>query len=113
MAVLKAMADERLDAIVYATFDHQPTPIAQDVETNPEPADDYGLGDNRGLSPAIGFPALTVPAGFTTDELPVGLELLSRPFTEAELLGLGFAYEQATQHRRPPASTPALGSGGG
>jgi Asp-tRNA(Asn)/Glu-tRNA(Gln) amidotransferase A subunit family amidase len=113
LAVLKAMADEQLDAIVYATFDHQPTPIAADVETNPEPEDDYGLGDNRGLSPAIGFPALTVPAGFTVDGLPVGLELLSRPFTEAELLGLGFAYEQATQHRRLPASTPALEGGGG
>ena len=63
-SVLKVMADEALDVIVYATFDHQPTLIASDVETNPTPADEYGRGDNRGLSPAIGFPALTVPAGF-------------------------------------------------
>lgn len=109
LGVLRAMADHDLDAIVYATFDHQTTPIAPDVETNPRPDDGYGWGDNRGLSPAIGFPALTVPAGFTTDALPVGLELLGRPFTEAMLLGFGYAYEQATGHRRAPASTPPIG----
>jgi Asp-tRNA(Asn)/Glu-tRNA(Gln) amidotransferase A subunit family amidase len=108
VGLLKVMADEDLDAIIYATFDHQPTLIARDVETNPEPEDGYGLGDNRGLSPAIGFPALTVPAGFTTDGLPVGLEFLGRPFTEGMLLGLGYSYEQATDHRRPPPTTPRL-----
>jgi len=111
IAVLKAMADARLDAIVYATYDAPPTPIADDVLTNPRTADAYGRGDNRGLSPTIGFPALTVPAGFTSDSLPVGLEFLGRPFTEATLLGYGYAYEQATRHRRPPATTPALRQG--
>jgi Asp-tRNA(Asn)/Glu-tRNA(Gln) amidotransferase A subunit family amidase len=106
--VLKAMADARLDAIVYATYDAPPTPIAEDVLTNSRTADAYGRGDNRGLSPTIGFPALTVPAGFTSDSLPVGLEFLGRPFTEATLLGYGFAYEQATKHRRPPAATPGI-----
>jgi Asp-tRNA(Asn)/Glu-tRNA(Gln) amidotransferase A subunit family amidase len=106
--VLKAMADARLDAIVYATYDAPPTPIADDVLTNSRTADAYGRGDNRGLSPTIGFPALTVPAGFTSDSLPVGLEFLGRPFAEAALLGYGFAYEQATKHRRPPATTPAI-----
>ncbi|MEE2668694.1 MAG: amidase family protein [Gemmatimonadota bacterium] len=108
--VLKVMADQALDAIVYATFDHQPTLIKPDVETNPSPADEYGRGDNRGLSPATGFPALTVPAGFTTDQLPVGLEFLGRPFTEEMLFGFGYAYEQATHHRRPPPTTPRLTS---
>jgi Asp-tRNA(Asn)/Glu-tRNA(Gln) amidotransferase A subunit family amidase len=108
IAVLKAMADARLDAIVYATYDAPPTPIADDVLTNSRTADAYGRGDNRGLSPTIGFPALTVPAGFTSDSLPVGLEFLGRPFTEATLLGYGFAYEQATKHRRPPAATPGI-----
>ena len=106
--VLKAMADARLDAIVYATYDAPPTRIADDVLTNSRTADGYGRGDNRGLSPTIGFPALTVPAGFTSDSLPVGLELLGRPFTEAALLGYAFAYEQATKHRRPPKTTPGL-----
>jgi Asp-tRNA(Asn)/Glu-tRNA(Gln) amidotransferase A subunit family amidase len=107
-AVLKLMADHRLDALVYLTYDAATTPIAADVLTNPRPTDGYGLGDNRGLSPTIGFPALTVPAGFTVDELPIGLEFLGRPFAEAQLLGFGFAYEQATKHRRAPATTPVL-----
>jgi len=108
VGVLKAMADLKLDAVAYATFDQQPTLIAEDVLTNPRPRDGYGRGDNRGLSPTTGFPALTVPAGFTTDSLPVGLELLGRPFSEALLLGLGYAFEQGTHYRRPPRTTPPL-----
>ena len=106
--VMATMAEHDLDAFVYATFDHPPAPIADDVETNPAPNDRYALGDNRSLSPLTGFPALTVPAGFTDDGLPVGLEFLGRPFTEAMLLGFGYAYEQATHHRRPPATAPPL-----
>ena len=100
--VLKAMADRELDALVYATFDHPPTEIAEDVETNPQPRDNYGLGDNRLLSPLTGFPAVTVPAGFTPDGLPVGIEFMGRAFTEAMLLKFAYAYEQGTKHRRPP-----------
>lgn len=100
--VLKAMADHELDALVYATFDHPPTGIAEDVEANPRPQDNYGLGDNRLLSPLTGFPAVTVPAGFTPDGLPVGIEFMGRAFTEAMLLKLAYAYEQGTKHRRPP-----------
>ncbi|HUG28397.1 MAG TPA: amidase family protein, partial [Gemmatimonadales bacterium] len=111
MGVLKAMADHQLDAIVYPTFNHQPGVIPADVLTNARPNDHYAKGDNRGLSPAIGFPALVVPAGLTTDGLPVGLEFLGRPFSEHQLLGFGYAYEQATQRRRPPTTAPPLGGG--
>ena len=107
-SVLTTMADHRLDALVYATFDHQTTVIASDVLTNPNTEDGYALGNNRYLSPVIGFPALTVPAGFTTDDLPIGLEFLGRPFTEATLLQFGYAYEQGTHRRQPPTPTPAL-----
>ncbi|MEJ2539011.1 MAG: amidase family protein [Gemmatimonadota bacterium] len=110
--VLRAMADADLDALVHLTFDAPPMPIAEDVLTNPAPDDLYGLGDNRGWSPATGFPALTVPAGFTPDGLPLGLEFLGRPFTEALLLELGYAYEQGTGHRRPAPTAPPLGGGG-
>ena len=109
--VAQAMADYDLDALVYATFDHPVTLIALDAETNPAPADDYGLGDNRLLSPVTGYPALTVPAGFTPDGLPVGIEFLGRPFTEAMLLRFGYAFEQATGYRRAPERAPALGGG--
>lgn len=111
VAVLKLMADQRLDALVYMTYDAPPQLIALDVLTNPRPTDGYGLGDNRGLSPNLAWPALTVPAGFSSDSLPVGLEFLGRPWSESQLLGYGFAYEQATKRRRPPPLTPALPRG--
>ncbi len=104
---LKIMADARLDAIVYATFDHQPTLIPEDVLTSVE-VGDYRAGSNRALSPSVGFPSLTVPAGFTSDKLPVGLEFMGRPFAEATLFKLAYAYEQATHRRRPPPLTPPL-----
>lgn len=66
---------------------------------------------DRLLSPITGFPALTVPAGFTPEGLPVGLEFLGRPFTEAMLLRFGYAFEQGTGYRRPPESAPPLGAG--
>jgi Asp-tRNA(Asn)/Glu-tRNA(Gln) amidotransferase A subunit family amidase len=105
--VLTLMADKKLDALVYATFDHQPSAIAPDVLTNPNALDGYILG-NRPLAAGLGFPAMTVPAGFTSDNLPVGLEFMGRPFAEGTLLKLGFAYEQGTLKRKPPTSTPTL-----
>jgi Asp-tRNA(Asn)/Glu-tRNA(Gln) amidotransferase A subunit family amidase len=104
-AVLSVMADHRLDALVYATFDHDPAPIPADVMTA---ASISQVGNNRALAPMVVFPALTVPAGFTGGGLPVGLELLGRPFTEGRLFSMAFAYEQATHHRRPPESAPPL-----
>ncbi len=105
--VLGLMADHKLDALVYATFDHQPVEIGPDDMTNPL-VDTAGIGNNRRLSPILGFPAMTVPAGFTTEGLPVGIEFLARPFAEGTLFKFGYAYEQATHHRKPPASAPVL-----
>ena len=67
-------------------------------------------GDNSQLfSPSTGFPALTVPMGFTRGgTLPAGLQLLGRPWAEATLIKLAYGYEQATKHRKPPPSTPVI-----
>jgi amidase len=108
-SILSLMADRHLDALVYATFDQQPVFIAPDVMTRPV-IDDDRIGSNRKLSPFLGFPALTLPAGFTTDGMPVGIEFMSRPFSEEMLLKFGYVYEQATRNRRPPGLTPALPS---
>ena len=107
--LLHVMAENELDAFVYATFDHSPALIPHDVMTNLDAQDEYSKGSNRSLSPAVGFPALSVPAGFTSEGLPSGIEFLGRPFTEGVLFGFGYAYEQQTMHRRPPDLTPALG----
>ena len=106
--VLGQMAENRLDALVYATFDHQPREIAPDVMIRSVVDDVSGLGNNRRLSSILAFPAITVPAGFTTDGLPVGIEFMARAFEEAALLKFAYAYEQGTRHRKPPASAPAL-----
>jgi amidase len=106
-AVLTAMADQRIEALVYATFDHPPVRVPSDVMTRTV-VDTAGPGNNRRLSPAIGFPAMTVPAGFTADGLPVGLEFMGRAFAEPTLFRLAYAYEQGTHHRKPPQTTPAL-----
>lgn len=51
----------------------------------------------------VGYPALSVPCGFTAAGLPVGLQLVGRPFEEATVLRAGHAYEQATEwHQRRP-----------
>jgi Asp-tRNA(Asn)/Glu-tRNA(Gln) amidotransferase A subunit family amidase len=103
--VLMAMADDGLDALVYATFDHEPGLIPDDFLTA------RGLlqpGNNRWLAPMTGFPAISVPAGLTAAGLPVGIEFLGRPFSEGMLFKIGYGYEQATLHRRPPPTTPPL-----
>jgi amidase len=70
-------------------------------------ADDDWLGNNRRLSPILGFPAITVPAGFTKDGVPAGIEFLARPFAEDLLFRLAYAYEQGTRHRKLPISSSA------
>jgi hypothetical protein len=50
-----------------------------------------------------------MPGGFTSDGLPVGVELMGRAFDDAKLVSYAYGYEQAAHHRRAPARTPALG----
>ena len=54
------------------------------------------------------MPAISVPAGFTPGGVPVGMEILGLPYREDDLLALAYSFEQATQHRRAPASSPEL-----
>ena len=68
-------------------------------------------GSTCQVSAHSGLPALGVPAGFTDDGLPVGIDLLGAAFKEQELLSLGYAIEQTLKLRRPPFSTPALVAG--
>ncbi len=99
-AVEKVMDDNALDALVYPTWAFPPRLIG-DLNTP------HGNNSPR-LSPPTGLPAITVPMGFVRDSLPVGLQVLGRAWGEPTLIKIGFAYEQATRHRRPPASTPPL-----
>ncbi len=62
---------------------------------------DQYSGGNTSLAAVAGYPHLTVPMGFVR-HLPVGLSFMGLPYSEAKLLGLGYAFEQATKARRSP-----------
>jgi len=93
--VLDLMAERKLDAIVYPHQKRLVVPIGQSqVERN-------GF-----LASITGFPAIDVPAGFSEGGVPIGVELLGKPFSEATLIKLAYSYEQASHNRRPPPSAP-------
>ena len=91
-----------LDALVYPTWSNPPRRIG-DLESP------HGNNSFQ-LSPPTGFPAITVPMGYVGGGLPAGLQLLGEPWSEPALLGMAYAYEQASRHRRPPPTTPPLGA---
>ncbi len=91
LAVLNDMADRDLDVVLYPTITREAAPVGERQQ-----------GSNCSLSATSGLPAISIPAGFTEGGLPVGVELLGRPFSEGVLVGLAYSYEQATHHRRPP-----------
>ncbi len=100
-AVVRAMGKFKIDAFVYPTWSNVPRLIG-DLNT---PA-----GDNsQFFSPTTGFPAISVPMGFSRGgTLPAGMTLFGKAWSEATLIKFAYAYEQATKHRHPPASTPPL-----
>ena len=96
-AVESVIAEHRLAALVYPTLRRKPARIG-----------DAQGASNCQLSAHSGLPALAVPAGFSDDGVPVGMDLLGASFTEQELLSVGYSIEQTLKLRRHPFSTPAL-----
>jgi amidase len=96
-------AKDKLDSIVYPTGMRRVVQIAG--PQNPSPALTVlptGIGN------LTGFPDLVVPAGFTTDDLPVTISFTGTAFSEPKLLALGYSFEQATRAIRRPVNTPLL-----
>ncbi len=94
-AVLGEMEKDHVDALIYPTWSNPPRKVGDMKSPS---------GDNsQVLSPQTGFPAITVPMGFTHDTLPAGLTFVGKSFSEGLLIKYAFGYEQATKHRRPPA----------
>lgn len=96
-----AMAEYDVEALIYPSWSNPPR-LVGDMDT---PA-----GDNsQWPAPPTGFPALTVPMGFVMEgTLPAGLQVLGDAWSEPLLIRIAYAFEQATYHRRPPTTTPAL-----
>jgi amidase len=62
---------------------------------------DHFLGSSSTPAAVAGYPTITVPAGYAFG-LPVGISFIGRAWSDALLIKLAYAYEQATKHRRPP-----------
>ncbi|HWL17718.1 MAG TPA: amidase [Opitutus sp.] len=130
--ILAAMAELKLDAVVYPTSNLPPRKIGMPRDPTFNGIGNYGMWTFVG---AQGFPAITVPAGYSqavydrvpdqsapsagtstggerelrlrtlapvAARLPIGVDFLGRPFSEPTLLRIAAAYEQATRHRVPP-----------
>ena len=116
--LLQCMQEQRLDALVspMSTVPPRKLTAPREPNTNGRPPIGWSLIGQQG------FPAITVPAGFTTEvwdrvrdanggtsltgpvtaSLPVGVDFIARPFDEALLIRIASAFEGATHHRKPP-----------
>jgi amidase len=84
----------KLDAIIAPTMG--PAPLIDLVNGDPG-----GGGSSTTPAAVAGYPSITVPCGYVSG-LPVGLSFFGRAYSEATLLRLAFAFEQATKFRVPP-----------
>jgi Asp-tRNA(Asn)/Glu-tRNA(Gln) amidotransferase A subunit family amidase len=98
--ITAAMERHKLNAMVYPTWSQPPQLVYQ--VSNDE------AGQTLRFATAAGFPAITVPMGFTTEVLPVGLSFLGGAWTDAQLLRMAHGYDRATRHRRPPVLAPPI-----
>ena len=115
--LLRCMQEQKLDALLspMSTVPPRKLTLPREPNANGRPPIGWSFIGQQG------FPAITVPAGFTTRvwdrvrdvngtrladpvavALPVGVDFLARPFDEGLLVRIASAYEAATKHRRPP-----------
>lgn len=95
--LIELFEEHDLDALVYPTLRQEPVRIG-----------DSQSGSSCAPAAHSGLPAFSLPAGFTDAGLPVGIELLGKPFGEGDLIAIAYAYEQKTKPRRLPERTPSL-----
>ena len=94
-AIETVMDSLQLDALIYPSWNHKPARIDHFEE-------EYKGDNSQVIAPHTGQPAFTVPMGFSSGNLPAGLQFLGRMYAEPTLIKLVYAYEQGTRHRVPP-----------
>ncbi len=93
----RMMADNRVVALI--------APTTSRAWTNDREDDDNAQGSASRLAAVAGYPHLTVPMGFDRG-MPVGISFIGGKWDDARILSLGYAFERATQARRPPGAVP-------
>jgi amidase len=101
--LVAAMDEAGVDALIYPSWLNPPAHIDRARE-------EYRGDNSQRVAPATGMPAITVPMGFSYGNLPAGLQILGRPYSEGLLFKYAYAFEQGTHHRRPPEGFPPLGN---
>jgi Asp-tRNA(Asn)/Glu-tRNA(Gln) amidotransferase A subunit family amidase len=100
IAYLAAMDERRIDVLAIPTATYPPRVNGDRYMAT--------AGTRSGIASALHWPAAVVPMGYTYENLPSGLQLIGRPWSERILIEIAYAYEQATQHRVPPSTVPPL-----
>ena len=102
--LVSMLAEHRLEAVIY--------PLQQRLVV---PTTELNQADRNGILASVtGFPAITVPAGFSKPTataplgVPIGMDILGRPWSEGRLIQIAHGFEQATHFRKPPNSAPPL-----
>ena len=93
--LLALLNDHEIDALVYPTATEEAVPVGSEQSHF-----------NCKLAAATGLPAISVPAGFGSEGLPVAIEFLAEPWAEQKLLNLAYTIEQVSPARRLPSHTP-------
>jgi len=94
-----------LDALLLPTTPLPASKIGEDLETEL-----LGKKVNTFLTfikncdpiSVVGYPAITVPAGYSNTGLPIGLQIVAHPWEEGKLVSMAYAFEQETKVRKPP-----------
>jgi len=95
-----AMEAAHVDALVLPVWTFPPKINGDRGQTPP--------GSLTFIGSATQWPVVVVPMGFVEENLPVGFQILGRPWTEAQLIKFAYAYEQVSHYRRPPPNAPRL-----
>jgi len=94
-AIENVMDSLNIDALVYPSWNSKPARIRFFEE-------EYQGDNNQIISPHTGQPAFTVPMGYTSTNLPAGIQFLGRMYDEPILIKLAYSYEKGTNHRKQP-----------
>ena len=96
----EAMQRENLDAFILPVASFPPK-LNGDRNVSPP-------GATTWIASGLHWPAAVVPMGYTYEDLPSGLQIVGKPWSEITLIEIAYAFEQITNHRHPPSTVPPL-----